>query len=744
MPYDSIEEIPEDVRRAIPSVAGQEIWRTAYNEADANYDPAKHEGSREEYASKIAWTALKNAGYSKQEEGWIKASQEEDVLTKEEYLKLVNELKTHQYSVQTTLFDLTALKDMSREEKREKLKDRAKQYGVSIRPDANLSPPAGYPTDIELYADRVNLMYPINSPERCRAAKVYLIRNKNMYPDTADVNKVYERIIRKGLSLDIQFGYDETNPQDKALPEELKKKLAGRMAAELDSDDWLTFSLQDLTQLAEFTPEDLWLAKEDRARKYRISMKANSHLKPPSGGSYDIRFYGDPVNLLFPISSREQIQQAILHLESRASDYSPKEIEFILSRIIRRGLALGMQFSENSFLKESIPSDLKEQIFGYSFSYATDLNTDDHVAFSKEGRIRFQVLPKIGTMINHPVTHKPITFTRQMYESIVNNFKRDKKVPIQLGDKPHSISTQDTQGWAINMEIKNDELWADGQITEDSVMDKIKRKTIRFVSASIEDLNNNPLIREITLTNFPFLRNLKPIVVNFEILEKQLGGEHQMTNANTTTQGNEEGTGTTPPQEEGTVQFDISKVPPEVATIFNTLIAQQERDRGRITQLEQSKKQAEQKNLQLEQVVDTWKKQAELEKRIRTEKEVDTFLNTMMDRGVIIAETAPYARAILLSQEGEENTVQFELENASGGFDAVKMLITEAFKAFLEKSKGVVSFEERGILDIMSFESEPGSTEVKAKVKEVVTEFNKRRNPKVRAGKGNGASGGEK
>jgi cation transport regulator len=73
MPYESIEELPENVKDNLPEHA-QEIFMSAYNSAFEQYDkPGKSRGnaSREETANKIAWSAVKEE-YEKKDGKWQK------------------------------------------------------------------------------------------------------------------------------------------------------------------------------------------------------------------------------------------------------------------------------------------------------------------------------------------------------------------------------------------------------------------------------------------------------------------------------------------------------------------------------------------------------------------------------------------------------------------------------------------------------------------------------------------------
>lgn len=73
MPYDKIEELPDQVKESLPRKA-QEIFKEAFNNAWDQYkDPEDRKGdaSREEVANKVAWSAVKNK-YRKEKGEWKK------------------------------------------------------------------------------------------------------------------------------------------------------------------------------------------------------------------------------------------------------------------------------------------------------------------------------------------------------------------------------------------------------------------------------------------------------------------------------------------------------------------------------------------------------------------------------------------------------------------------------------------------------------------------------------------------
>jgi phage I-like protein/cation transport regulator ChaB len=66
MPYNSIKDLPENTNNLPPKA--KEVWLAAFN---SNYSKNKDEES----AIKVAWSAVGNAGYKKENDQWIKADE---------------------------------------------------------------------------------------------------------------------------------------------------------------------------------------------------------------------------------------------------------------------------------------------------------------------------------------------------------------------------------------------------------------------------------------------------------------------------------------------------------------------------------------------------------------------------------------------------------------------------------------------------------------------------------------------
>ena len=74
MPYSTREDLPDGVKHVLPAHA-QDIYKEAFNSAWDEYkDPAdRHkEGSREETAHRVAWSAVKHSYEKGDDDKWYK------------------------------------------------------------------------------------------------------------------------------------------------------------------------------------------------------------------------------------------------------------------------------------------------------------------------------------------------------------------------------------------------------------------------------------------------------------------------------------------------------------------------------------------------------------------------------------------------------------------------------------------------------------------------------------------------
>lgn len=71
MPYKNKSELPESVKNVLPEHA-QDIYKEAFNSAYEQYedpDERRDDADQEEVAHRVAWSAVKKAGYEKGDDG---------------------------------------------------------------------------------------------------------------------------------------------------------------------------------------------------------------------------------------------------------------------------------------------------------------------------------------------------------------------------------------------------------------------------------------------------------------------------------------------------------------------------------------------------------------------------------------------------------------------------------------------------------------------------------------------------
>ena len=117
--------------------------------------------------------------------------------------------------------------------------------------------------------------------------------------------------------------------------------------------------------------------------------------------------------------------------------------------------------------------------------------------------------------------------TKERIQEFINNFNRKvcgPEIPLEFS---HVSDSATTPGWAVQFyeKLQNgiSSLWAKLKFTDRAIAQRIKDGSLKWVSPTVvsdyEDTATGQrfeVIRSITLTNYPHIKNLHPMVVNFE------------------------------------------------------------------------------------------------------------------------------------------------------------------------------------------------------------------------------------
>jgi hypothetical protein len=113
--------------------------------------------------------------------------------------------------------------EMTREQLRATQKERSKEWGIEVVDGAALTFPAGFPTELELYGDPVNLKFPFDSIERAKNARVRFKQFANqIYKDAKSTKEVHTRIINKELEFGVNVVVDLDDELDNLLPANIR------------------------------------------------------------------------------------------------------------------------------------------------------------------------------------------------------------------------------------------------------------------------------------------------------------------------------------------------------------------------------------------------------------------------------------------------------------------------------------------------------------------------------------------
>jgi hypothetical protein len=207
-----------------------------WTEAEAGKHCEAHDGTFEPATKEREGDALKGKKQEERREGEPKADRECFMehynLTDEQMDQILEWIGEDVYKLLPERGEGLAQDEGDREKLHKEAEAREKKYGIKFREDkGHLTPPQGYPTNEDDYADPVNYAYPLVPEDRCRnaLARWGAFREEYTQPER---NTVYERIVRRALRYGITVRYNPELLEAKALPESVKKQLEGYESAD--------------------------------------------------------------------------------------------------------------------------------------------------------------------------------------------------------------------------------------------------------------------------------------------------------------------------------------------------------------------------------------------------------------------------------------------------------------------------------------------------------------------------------
>jgi hypothetical protein len=111
------------------------------------------------------------------------------------------------------------------DELRELRQERSSKFGVEVlEANSNLSFPANFPTKLSLYADPVNLKFPVDTAGRANNARTRFKQFADNYENDSSKRVVHTRIVEAQLKFGAKPSIDPDDPLDKLLPAALRER----------------------------------------------------------------------------------------------------------------------------------------------------------------------------------------------------------------------------------------------------------------------------------------------------------------------------------------------------------------------------------------------------------------------------------------------------------------------------------------------------------------------------------------
>lgn len=113
------------------------------------------------------------------------------------------------------------------DEKRRAQRQRSREFGIEALEGKgeNLSFPSGFPRSLNDYGDPVNLKFPLAPDARARNARARFKQFADTYSRVASRRVVHTRIVRRLLSIGAKPSFNESDPLDRLLPTDVKRRL---------------------------------------------------------------------------------------------------------------------------------------------------------------------------------------------------------------------------------------------------------------------------------------------------------------------------------------------------------------------------------------------------------------------------------------------------------------------------------------------------------------------------------------
>ncbi|MEW6171144.1 MAG: ChaB family protein, partial [Candidatus Omnitrophota bacterium] len=288
------------------------------------------------------------------------------------------------------------------EKERERLgkeqETRSKKYKIGIKEGGNLTKPGQY-ADVsdDEFADPVNYRYPLDTETHARNAKVRFASADNREAGgytKEEQQVVWERITRAEIKFGIEVTYNADEPLDKALPEELKKKMKGyekktetiQQIKPHRLDETLRFKVDILNEVVDKKGEMVEVkAKIDVVQKAGV-INENNRI-------YPIEVLKPEVNRLNEIAKWGGVVMCANHPDNESNSFSGRDVVAKINEII---------ISDNGIV--SIPS----------LTFVGTQAGKDYIALAKAGVMLETSQRAMGTSTTKKVNGKPVEFVESL------------------------------------------------------------------------------------------------------------------------------------------------------------------------------------------------------------------------------------------------------------------------------------------------------------------------------------------
>jgi hypothetical protein len=235
-------------------------------------------------------------------------------------------------------------------------------------------------------------------------------------------------------------------------PEEVPTDQEPESGSEEGNDTQDSGSVTNVVPDADASNEEKRDAQKDRSDQYGIeALETNANLTYPSDGPKTEAEYGDPVNLKYPLDTKERANNARSRFKQNADTYDEDESKKVVhSRIIKAQIDFGSEpsFDSEDPLDAMLPSDIKKVLEELRMRITQSVISDIEYSMLMLSMPDMPKIPDVNDIVSSGIS-KVVTLLEDRFN------KMEQKVQQLMTEQHISTSTANVPASSVPQDLSS-------------------------------------------------------------------------------------------------------------------------------------------------------------------------------------------------------------------------------------------------------------------------------------------------